>query len=494
MSAAARPSAPNIIIFMPDEMRADSLACYGNPASRTPNFDRLAGEGARFAECHVQFPVCGASRCSMMTGWPASVRGHRSLSYFLRPDEPNLFRYLKGAGYDVFWFGKNDLLAAQSFPDSVTRWTDRVGGYSAQSQLRPLDGEANTFLFGPMGDRRDTWDYGLLRLALEVLERTQQDAPFCVFLPMSQPHPPYTAPADFYDLISPDDVPDLAPPGLPGKPDFHAALRESYGLDRVPEATFRKIRAVYLGQVAFTDWLLGELMEAMERTGRAKDTALFVLSDHGDYAGDYGLVEKWPSGLEDALTRVPLLARVPGGVAGRTVETMVEAYDVMATCLDLAGITARHTHFARSFLPQLQGAAPDAGRAAFAEAGYNVYEPQCFEPPMQSLLYGRKAALQNDRPETISRAAMIRTQTAKLILRPQSQSELYDLSADPRELRNLWGEAGAAGLQQSLQLRLLEWFVNTTGVAPPDRDQRGSPQFYPPVSMPATDLAAILDR
>ena len=72
-------SRPNIILFVPDEMRADALACYGNPVTRTPHFDTLAQTGTRFASCHVQFPVCGASRCSLMTGWPTSVRGHRSL-------------------------------------------------------------------------------------------------------------------------------------------------------------------------------------------------------------------------------------------------------------------------------------------------------------------------------------------------------------------------------------------------------------------------------
>jgi choline-sulfatase len=123
--AADPMTRPNLILFMPDELRADGLACYGNPVTRTPNFDRLASEGAKFENCHVQFPVCGASRCSMLTGWPTSVRGHRSLYYFLRPHEPNLFRFLKQSGYDVFWFGKNDALAAESFYESVTGWSER---------------------------------------------------------------------------------------------------------------------------------------------------------------------------------------------------------------------------------------------------------------------------------------------------------------------------------------------------------------------------------
>ena len=60
-------SRPNLVLFMPDEMRADSLACYGNPVTKTPNFDRLARMGTRFTNCHVQYPVCGASRCSLLT-------------------------------------------------------------------------------------------------------------------------------------------------------------------------------------------------------------------------------------------------------------------------------------------------------------------------------------------------------------------------------------------------------------------------------------------
>src|SRR5262249_1691309 len=120
-------SRPNIVLFMPDELRADALACYGNPVTKTPNFDALARLGTRFANCHVQFSVCGASRCSLLTGWPASVRGHRSLYYFLRPEEASLFRYLRRAGYDVYWLGKNDALAAASFPDSVTQWSETGG-------------------------------------------------------------------------------------------------------------------------------------------------------------------------------------------------------------------------------------------------------------------------------------------------------------------------------------------------------------------------------
>lgn len=480
-SAQQLQSRPNIVLFMPDEMRADALACYGNPVTKTPNFDRLAKEGTRFANCQVQYPVCGASRCSMLTGWPTSVRGHRSLFYFLRPEEPNLFRYLRQAGYDVYWFGKNDALAAQSFYDSVTYWS---GGANLAKATGPrtemLTPKISSMLHSAGGDRRNTGDYHLIASAIKIIERKETDRPFCIFLPMGNPHPPYTAPADFYSMYSPALVQPLVPSGLPKKPNFHAAIRRAAGLDRLDDAELRKVRAVYYGQVSYSDWMMGEVLDALEKNGRDKDTAIMLLSDHGDYAGDYGLVEKWPSALEDCLTRVPLIIKAPGGKQGHRVGEMVELYDVMATCLGLAGTQARHTHFARDLASQLKGGSGDPSRSAFAEGGYNVYEPQCFEPPaIASNEYTAKVTLQNEQPETITRSAMVRTATHKLIWRPQGQNELYDIHSDPQETRNIFGDRSSESVQSKLQISLMEHFINTSGIAPFDKDSRMSPPFYP---------------
>ena len=490
---------PNLVLFMPDEMRADSLACFGNPVTKTPNFDRLAKEGTRFANCHVQFPVCGASRCSLLTGWPTSVRGHRSLYYFLRPEEPNLFRYLRQAGYDVFWYGKNDALAAQSFYDSVTEWEDTgYGGMmGAMRTMRSLTPGAMSMLYTPAGDRRQTPDYANVQRAFKVLERKETDRPFCIFLPLNEPHPPYTIPEDFYNMYSPSDVPAPVPPGLKRKPMFHEGIRKYYGLEHLDEATYRKIKAVYYGQVSYSDWLMGEMLAELEKTGHDKDTAVFLLSDHGDYAGDYGLVEKWPSGLEDCLTHVPVIGRVPGGKAGVVADDMIELYDVMQTALDLAGTEAHHTHFARSLVPQLNGGKGDPNRAAFSEGGYNIYEPQCFEPlGAGGGPYEGKIKLQNEEPSSISRSSMVRTRTHKLIVRPQGQSELYNNAEDPQERNNLYGDGSVAAVQADLQSKLLNHYIDTTGIAPYDKDSRNSPPFYPsrPYPIPADWHRTILDK
>ncbi len=154
--ASGAASKPNIVFFMPETIRAENLRCYGHPLARTPNFDRLASEGTLFEQCIDQYPVCGASRCSLMTGWPAHVRGHRSLYYYLRPEEPNLFRYLRQNGYDVYWYGKNDLLAQDSFDSSVTDWASHRGRVQPRNPWPLGDPHYYSFLYGPGEGREDT--------------------------------------------------------------------------------------------------------------------------------------------------------------------------------------------------------------------------------------------------------------------------------------------------------------------------------------------------
>lgn len=479
--ARTQDKKPNLILYMPETLRASSIGCYGHPLVRTPNMDHLASQGVRFTHCHVQNTVCGPSRCSFLTGWPVHVRGHRSLYYFLHDDEPNLFRYLKQNGYDVYWFGKNDALAPESFGSSVTRFQP-PGGRGAPPNPWPMsDPHYYSFIYGPGGDRRETPDYRAVQEAIKVLERA--NAPFCIYLPLAYAHPPFSAPKDFHNLYKPGDVPALRPPELPRKPNFFEAIRRTRRLNELKDADFRTMQAIYLGMISYSDWLLGELLAAVDRTRHANDTAVFLFSDHGEWGGDYGLVEKWPSAIDDCLDHVPLIARVPGCKQGHVSIEIVELYDVMATCLELGGIEAQHTHFARSLVPQLRGGPGDPRRAAFCEGGYNTYERQLFEPPMTkdeaAEIYYPKRTLQNEHPETITRATGIRTLDYRLVYRPDGVSELYDLKKDPQELNNVYGDRSYAPQQESLIGQMLGWYVRTADVAPNKRDPRGFPKREP---------------
>ena len=233
--------------------------------------------------------------------------------------------------------------------------------------------------------------------------------------------------------------------------------------------------------IGFIDYLLGHLLETLAETGLADSTTVTFTSDHGDYAGDYGLVEKWPSAAEEVITRVPLIVRTPGGKAGHVVNEPVELFDVMATTLEQAGITAQHSHFARTYAPQLQGAPGDPTRAAFTEGGYARHEPHCFEglPTRDEFarnpanIYYPKGQQQQDYPDSVGRTVAMRTNSHRFVYRPTGQGELYDLASDGQALYNLYGDPAYAVIERELERQLLTWTVQTSDVTPFTMDPRG---------------------
>jgi choline-sulfatase len=483
----------NFVIFMPDEMRAESAGCYGHPLVQTPNLDRLAAEGTCFRQCYAQHPVCSPSRCSLFTGWYPHVAGHRTLWHLLRPHEPNTLKSLKAAGYGVRWYGKNDLLAADSFAESVTEATVPPNRGHGGGLLRrgPDDPLYDSFLAdpAPMGPW-ETGDGACVRAGIDFL-RSRPDRPFVLYLPLTYPHPAYTAPAPWHEMYPPHAVPPLRPADAENKPAFHDLIRRTRRLDRLTDADFRRIAAVYLGMISYVDFLLGALLDALDATGLAESTTEFFTADHGDWAGEYGLVEKWPSALDDTIIRVPLVVRTPGGAAGHVVHTPVELFDISATMLEQAGVEAGHSHFARSLAPQLAGTPGDADRCAFAEGGYDPFEPHCFEGRPEfgrkpDHIYYRKGALQQSHPHSVCRSVMARDATCKLIYRAADACELYDMEADPRELRNLYGTAAGAAAQRRLEARLLQFYLGTSDVTPYGEDPRGLPRggYRTPEALP----------
>ncbi len=471
----------NIIYINPDEMRADVLGCYGHPLVKTPNIDRLAAEGTRFDQCHVQHTVCTPSRCSFMTGWYPHVRGHRTLWHPLQRDEPNTMRYLKQAGYQVHWAGKNDCLAPDAFADSVSQ-VYKVGG-GGQSTRVHAKGTPGYYSFLNNAMDAPPRDANCFEKAIEYIRGYKAtDPPFMFFLATSFPHPIYHAPQPWHDMYDPDDVPPLRPTVMAGKPDFYRLIRHYRNLEQLDEQVFRKIMAVYLGMVSYVDHLLGQLLDVLDETGLAENTAIVFFSDHGDWAGDYGLVEKWPSALDDCLTRVPLIIRAPGGKQAHSVEEPIECFDILPTTLALAGVEAQHTHFARSLMPQLYGAGGDPERAVFAEGGYDLHESHCFEgkpadgfAANEEAIYYPKGVQQQEVPQSVCRATMLRTRQHKLVRRTNGQHELYNLATDPQELHNIYGQAAGEAVQNSLERRLLDWYINSSDVVPQIPDPRGFP-------------------
>mmetsp|Transcript_24151 Transcript_24151/g.26816 ORF Transcript_24151/g.26816 Transcript_24151/m.26816 type:complete len:511 (+) Transcript_24151:24-1556(+) len=484
---------PNFVFFFPDETRAESLGTYGHPLTKTPNYDRLAAMGTVFENAHVQHTQCAPSRCALTTGRYMHVLGHRTQTHLVQVYERNLFKYLKEDGYTVVWLGKNDMFSQKAFPASVTYWEDDIGVQRGGNMFN--FGEAGYYSFLDKPDK-DTYnstknrDYYAVTRAIQFLEKKPQE-PWMIFLPGIGAHPPYGAPNPYYSMYSPDEIKKVAPlrpPNIPKKPKYHSpteGIQYYRNLTSFDDDFFYRINSIYLGLVSYSDWVFGQMLDYLEKSSYWDNTAVIVSSDHGDFSGDFHLVEKWPGGMDDILTHVPLMMRIPDGSKGHRVKTPVAQFDIMSTILDLAGINDTRVHFSKSLVPELKGSTGDVDRAVFSEGGYYYhYEIEPYDPE-QVKTYADKNNLyyprgeEEKQPNGIPRCVMIRKMDYKMVYRPLGVNELYDIKKDPRELNNVYNDPTYITQRAELLEELLEWYLLTGDVTPLDEDPRGLPAKEP---------------
>ncbi len=496
---------PHIIIFNPDQWRGDVLGHVGNPAAVTPNLDRFAREdGVSFANAFCQNTVCTPSRCSFMTGWYPHVRGHRTMYHMLHPEwnEPNLLKILKDNGYHVWWGGKNDLTPGQEpveqycderFKPTATdfaRWgyEPQEGNHGNKSGWRGEPGGDNFFSFfkGRLdkGDKDIYCDGDWIQVfgAIDKIRSYDGDQPLCIYLPLGYPHPPYCVEEPWYSVVDRDKLPPRAqhPESWRGKPSILQGICENQGLQGWTEERWNELRAVYYGMCARLDHQFGLLTDALRETGMYDDSAVFLFSDHGDYTGDYGLVEKTQNTFEDCLSRVPFLIKPPAGtpVKPRVSKALVELVDFSATVYDLTGIKPGYDHFGQTLLPLIAGATDEHRDAAFCEGGRRRGETQAMELEYANTagdegLYTPRVRLQTtDDGPYHTKAAMCRTQTHKYIMRLDEVDELYDLTQDPHEKHNRIDDPEYTEIRDTLRRRLMQWYMETCDVVPQKTDRR----------------------
>jgi arylsulfatase A-like enzyme len=484
---------PNIILFNPDQWRGDVLGHAGNPAAVTPNLDLLAQtDGVSFQNAFCQNPVCTPSRCSFMTGWYPHVRGHRTMFHMLRPDEPCLLKTLKDEGYYVWWGGKNDLVPGQNSLESYCSekfQAKDVQYHHHQQSVRNWRGDPDadtffSFYIGKIdapapGTLLDS-DWANVLGAVDFLRRATSERPFCIYLSLSYPHPPYGVEEPWYSMIARDKVPQCIPSPLDwhGKPSILKGIYHNQHMQTWDEERWLELRATYYGMCSRVDHQFGLIMQALRESGLYDDTAVFFFSDHGDFAGDYGLVEKTQNTFEDCLTHVPLLVKPPGGegVQPGLRHPLVELIDISATVEDMLNLQPAHTHFGRSLLPLIAGEVEKHRDAVFCEGGRLHGETHCMEAEVNldegRFLYAPRLSLQRGEGPEHTKAVMCRTQRYKYVRRLHEDDELYDLQADPGEQVNRIHDPALTDELIQLKERLLTFFLETGDVVPYDIDRR----------------------
>lgn len=474
-------SRPNFLLFMTDQQRADSIGAFGNAAASTPNIDTLAARGVRFDQAFGQHPACSQARISMLTGWYPHVAGHRTLDHLLQPWEPNLYRSLREAGYFVAWAG----VRGDTFAPGVTAESTDFHGYTVAPDLAALgalhedrhpEGHRlrNSFLVGAVGSGEPllTPDEAATRTAIDLLAEGLPE-PFALVLTLFAPHPPFAVEEPWASM---HDAAAMAPPIPPaaGKAGFLGAYRDLAGLDGLTDDDWARIRATYAGMVSQLDEQFGRVVAAAERAGVLDRTVTVFHTDHGEYLGDFGMVEKWPSGLDECLLRNPLIVAGPGVAEGGVAGALVEMIDLPATLAELADVELTHRHFGQSFTTLLeQPSAPHRDRA-FSEGGFRLDEADQNEQPDHHpyLLKGR---LQQERPDLVGRAVAVRTPAWTYVYRLEEPDELYDRTTDPHETTNLAADPAHADHCRRLRDEILDWLLATSDVIPERRDPRMEP-------------------
>jgi iduronate 2-sulfatase len=430
---------PNVVLIVADDLTA-CLGAYGNKVCQTPHLDRLAREGVRFDRAYCQYPVCGPSRASFMSGlYPNSTRlltnmyelGAYKLTNPALARHPSIGGFLRQHGYysarvsKIYHMGvPTNILTGTPGGDEPDSWDyaynvlapeqHSPGEFKVLSTIRrEARGSNFTRLIVPDGLEATQVDHLAATQAIAILEHRRRSAPeqpFLLAVGLVRPHVPLIAPQRLFDKYPADRIqlPTVPDGDLKDVPEAAAAMENwgRYGLD---EQAQRETIAAYYASVTFMDEQVGRVLDALDRLDLRRNTIVIFTSDHGYNLGEHHCWQKLS--LFDDSTRVPLLISAPGfeRSAGKSTTGIVELIDLYPTIADLAGLagTAPRNLQGTSLRPLLE----DGQRRDWSKTyAYTV---------------------------TFRNGESIRTSRWRYSKWGNTGEELYDMEADPQEFHNL---------------------------------------------------------
>ena len=417
---------PNVIIAFADQWRQQACGYAGNPAVHTPNLDRLAEQSINFVNAVAGCPVCSPYRASLMTGQFPLTHGVFVNDVYLSNRAVSLAQAFARGGYDTAYIGKWHL---DGHGRSSYIPPQRRQGFQYFKALECTHDYNHSAYYAGDCPRKLYWKgYDAIaqtRDAIDYIRHQDRSRPFLLVLSWGPPHNPYqTAPAKYRALYEPERIP----------------LRPN-----VPESAAQRARrdlAGYYAHCSALDACVGELLAALEKEGIAEQTIFLFTSDHGDMLGSHGLQRKQKPWAESV--RVPFLLRWPAGLgrAGRQVEALIDAPDIMPTLLGLSGLPIPETVEGLDFSNYLRGGA-DPSDGSVLYACYHPFGEWCACPDADETDWssGREC-----RGLLTPRYTYVRTLRGPWLL--------YDNQADPCQMTNLIGRPEVAELQAQLDARL----------------------------------------
>lgn len=483
-------SKPNIILFMTDQQRADSINALGASWMITPNLDRLVNNGTSFTQCYTNSPVCVAARASLFTGlYPHSTGAFTNF----QPWEPTWVQQLADTGYHCVNIGKMHInpydrlggfhqrypvenkdrplfldehrrawhdewdkaLRARKLikPSRYNRFKNDPDGFSKALGCFPweLDEDLHPDMF--IGDMAQWW-----------LEEREAKAPIFLQIGFPGPHPPYD-PIQRY-LTMYDDinipVPDVTDEELEAQPVAIKDLRSNMKRlnidsiawkDKPSKDEILKIRKHYAANITMIDDKIGQIIDVLERKGYLDNAIMIFTSDHGDGLGDHGCIQKW--NMYESSVNVPLIISSPEKVpAGVINDSLVQLFDLAPTILEKTGASVPDNWEAESLWPTING--ESQGR----ETVYSELARDHIQITSEYII-------------------MRRDKNWKLVwYAGDTYGELYHLLEDPDEQVNLWGNEEYRAKRDNLLHALQEWLAISmlrANMKPSEKAQQAMP-------------------
>jgi arylsulfatase A-like enzyme len=412
------PDRLNVLVLYADDWRHDTLGAAGHPVVQTPNLDALAAQGVRFTRACVTTSICGVSRATLLTGQWMSRHGNPAFAMFKTPWDQTWPALLRSRGYWTGHVGKwhNGKFPAEHF--------DVGRSYSGKHWIGDTHVTAK--------NERD---------ALDFLDQRPKDRPFALAVAFFAAHAEDSNPKQFLpqpetmdlykDQVLP--VPDLDPSALPpflASPKNAGRIRFNWRFD-TPEK-YQQYLKNYYRLVSGVDAACGRLLDALKASGDLDRTFVIFTTDNGYFHGERGLADKWYP-YEESI-RVPLIVRDPRARKPGVNDDLVLNVDLAPTILAAAGVPAPDRMQGRDFSPLYLAPAPPAWRDEFYYE-HAIVKSKDFIPASEALV--RK--------------------DVKLIRYPDWGTEqLFDLKADPGELKDLIADPMQAARLAQLRARLAE--------------------------------------
>ena len=442
---------PNVLFIMDDQHNARCMGCAGEPVLKTPALDSLAEGGVCFENAFSQNPICMPSRVSFLSGQYVHTHGVFGNYWGSLPDEtPSLARILADAGYQTAAIGKLHISigwGTDGFQDKVLcdyadvsedPFENDYYRYLAEHGLEKeydLGTASSRFAYSTFvsnipaehcvenwnGDQTVTW-----------LKNRNRSRPFFLWMTFQRPHNPLAPPKEYAELYKPEDI-VLPPAGdrLESKPERHREILGGRLRMIRGDRDLKQALAYYYALITLIDENIAKVLRALDEEGIRDDTLIVFSSDHGDFAGEHGVMDK-NVGIYESIQRIPMIVNYPRRFrSGAVRDDLVESTDFLPTILETLGMPIPKTAEGRSLLGPLTG-----GRALDRDAVFCEWE----------------------------HVRSIRTRQWRLnCYAGTGEGELYDRRSDPGETVNLYDDPRLRDIRFELVRRLMDFAFTSNG-------------------------------